>query len=261
MTNRHLFGLIFLLWIGGHAVLAFNSFIGTVVLKQRRYLSSHNDPGQLQASKSTLSTVDVNLNNLYNRATARHKSIPFFYTNNVLPEQLLKETNLPLEELAERIFADWQVGSGKGYYVTGRPTRRIYSEDCFFDGPDVDMPVRGLQKYLLSASQLFHYASSRAELTRPLELLRPHADSGPRIVAYWRIEGALNLPWKPRVKPWTGRTEYIIDAHGLVVRHEEHWDLSLADAAASLLLPGLSFGALPAPRVAADLSVKYVVRE
>ncbi|RYG69209.1 hypothetical protein EON64_03320 [archaeon] len=34
------------------------------------------------------------------------------------------------------------MGLEKGHCITGRPTRRIYSEDCFFDGSDVDMPVR-----------------------------------------------------------------------------------------------------------------------
>jgi hypothetical protein len=32
------------------------------------------------------------------------------------------------------------------------------------------MPVRGLRKYLLSASQLFDNQQSRADLTRPLEI-------------------------------------------------------------------------------------------
>lgn len=177
---------------------------------------------------------------------SRHKSIPFF-PSPVAKSPIRKTQNLPMVELAALVQKDWlgkRPHAGKGYYVTGALTPEIYDEECLFDGPDPDMPVRGLRKYLVSASQLFDTQRSRADLIRPIEY---DIDKGV-ITATWRIQGVLNLPWHPIVKPWTGRTEYHIDAEtGLIILHQEHWDISVPDAFISTLFPSLHFGAPAAP--------------
>ena len=33
------------------------------------------------------------------------------------------------------------------YYVTGKLSAAIYSDDCIFDSPDPDMPVRSLRRF------------------------------------------------------------------------------------------------------------------
>ena len=84
-------------------------------------------------------------------------------------------------------------------------------------------------------------------------LLDLRADGPRQFVARWRLEGALKLPWRPKVKPYAGCTRYELDADGLICRHTESWSISAADAfgstllpdAVSQLLPGL--GAPPAP--------------
>jgi len=181
---------------------------------------------------------------------ARHKSLDF-----PLLEQLgcrddyqgtadLKTTGLTVSEIATVILTDWKTSDGRGYYITGRLSRQIYSDHCFFDGPDPDMPVRGLKKYLAAASQLFEYKSSRAEL------LSLQTDVENRVLtARWRLSGKLNLPWHPHVKPWTGTTRYIIGQDGLIERHEEEWDIPVLDAFLSTLFPALGIGAPPAPPV------------
>jgi hypothetical protein len=76
-----------------------------------------------------------------------------------------KTINLPLEDIMQLIQNDWHcTTNNKGYYITGRLTKSIYRDDCYFDGPDADMPVRGLRKYLNAASQLFEYKTSTATL-------------------------------------------------------------------------------------------------
>ena len=45
----------------------------------------------------------------------------------------------------------------------------------------------------------------------------------------------------------TGNTKYHLDSNGLVERHVEQWDVSVLDAFLSTLLPGLGYGAPPAP--------------
>lgn len=159
-----------------------------------------------------------------------------------------KTTGLPLAELKALIEDDWKAETAKGYYISGKLNRAIYSDDCLFDGPDPDMPVKGLKKYLSSASQIFEFRSSRADLLR-LEVVDVTDPLHSIIKAHWRIEGKLNLPWHPPVKPWTGSTTYYISPVGLVERHIETWDISVADAFLSTLFPtlGSKLGAMPAP--------------
>lgn len=67
------------------------------------------------------------------------------------------------------------------------------------------------------------------------------------ITTRWRFAASLNIPGKPKLKPYTGSTEYKINSDGLVYEHKEEWDISALDAFVSILLP--SFGAPPAPPV------------
>jgi len=57
-----------------------------------------------------------------------------------------KYKNLPSDQLCQIIKKDWSVENSKGYYITGRLNSTIYRDDCLFDGPDPDMPVKGLRK-------------------------------------------------------------------------------------------------------------------
>lgn len=136
----------------------------------------------------------------------------------------LKHKRLPVEQVAETIQRDWLVDTDKGYYITGKLNTTIYRDDCLFEGPDPDMPVRGLRKYLNAASQLFDQRTSRSEL------LSLDIDENGLIVARWRMNGVLRLPWRPALPNWTGRTIYHRDAEGLIYRHEESWDMSVAQA-------------------------------
>jgi hypothetical protein len=133
----------------------------------------------------------------------------------------------------QTIKSDWCCHNNKGYYVTGRLTTAVYRDDCLFDGPDPDMPVRGLRKYLNAASQLFDQRQSRSEL---LDL---KIKSGV-IVARWRMKGILRLPWRPAVPEWTGTTTYYTDDDGLIYKHKETWDVSVIQAFLQTLWPALA---------------------
>eukprot|EP00638_Chattonella_subsalsa_P004214 CAMPEP_0117756386 /NCGR_PEP_ID=MMETSP0947-20121206/14047_1 /TAXON_ID=44440 /ORGANISM="Chattonella subsalsa, Strain CCMP2191" /LENGTH=249 /DNA_ID=CAMNT_0005575963 /DNA_START=256 /DNA_END=1005 /DNA_ORIENTATION=- len=192
---------------------------------------------------------------------ARHKSTPFCPTP-LVNGPVKKWENLSLSEIASIIHSDWSgIGpdgreiSGKGYYMTGKLTKEIYDEQCFFDGPDPDMPVTGLRKYLLFAAQLFDQRISRADLVKPIEIDK----QSNTITAYWRIEGVLNLPWHPFVKPWTGSTLYKIDSSGLIVEHVEKWDISVIDAFVSTLFPELDFGMPPALPVDSSIDTTPII--
>ena len=179
---------------------------------------------------------------------ARHKSLPILIlpgTQQIISSTALKQTGLSIDAIAEIIKRDWKsqanirdLTSGKGYYITGKLTREIYRDDCFFDGPDPDMPVTGLKKYISSTSQLFDHKASRADLIN----LESNEDQR-SVTVHWRLEGILNLPWHPILKPWTGHTTYMIDDLGLIDKHVEKWDISVVDAFVSTLFPFLNYGA------------------
>lgn len=187
---------------------------------------------------------------------ARHKSTPLsMLAFNIVRGEISKVRNATIDEIAMIIRNDWNIrdeghGDGKGYYITGKLTHKIYHDECFFDGPDPDMPVKGLQKYLLSASTLFDKKSSRADLIKPIAIDR----NSKTVKVYWRLEGILNLPWHPPVKPWTGSTTYHIGKSGLIERHVEVWDISVIDAFVSIVFPNWSFGAPPAAPI--DTNIK-----
>lgn len=170
---------------------------------------------------------------------ARHKSLPLPLPppTTRLPS-LAKTPNLALDARLALLRDDFVE---RQYYVTGRLSACIYADECVFDGPDPDVPVTGLAKYVSAAAGLFDRRLSR------VDLLGIEERGEREIVARWRLEGALNLPWKPRIKPYTGETTYTFDEQGLVVRHVETWSVSALDAFVSVIWPG--FGEPPAPPV------------
>ncbi len=153
----------------------------------------------------------------------------------------LKSTHLPLSDIASRIHRDWiggTSGPNKGYYITGKLDSTIYRDDCLFTGPDPDMPVRGLRKYLSAAAQLFDSKKSHADL---LSMAYREGGDGTNgtVEVTWKLGGVLMLPWHPEVQPWTGKTTYHLDEDGLIYWHEEEWDISVFRAFVCTLFPGV----------------------
>lgn len=148
----------------------------------------------------------------------------------------VKHLHTTLDERLDIIRHDWRPQTNKGYYITGRLNTTIYRDDCLFDGPDPDMPVRGLRKYINAASHLFDHASSTAELLS-LDTVLDATSKCTVIEAQWRLQGVLHLPWHPQLPVWTGRTRYHFDDEGLVCLHIEEWDISVLQAFMETLFP------------------------
>jgi hypothetical protein len=142
-----------------------------------------------------------------------------------------KHKGLDSTQISHIIQQDWRQDTDKGYYITGRLNTTIYRDDCLFDGPDPDMPVKGLRKYLNSASHLFDHETSTAELQDLVVV------DDTTIQARWKISGVLHLPWHPKLPEWTGTTTYNLDQQGLVYLHKETWDMSVWQAFTQTLLP------------------------
>jgi len=190
----------------------------------------------------------------------RHKSLDIFGPPPGHRSKLLTKDGklkyLSVSELREAIRRDWVPETGMGYYITGNLNTTLFRDDCVFDGPDPDMPVRGLRKYVNAASQLFDRSKSRAELMS-LEIVtvavpsshdndnNNHNNHAPVVeeqvvVAKWRMNGVLRLPWKPNLPEWTGSTTYHFDDDGLIYRHEETWDMSVWQAFLETFAPDLA---------------------
>jgi hypothetical protein len=179
----------------------------------------------------------------------RHKSLLGPPSAWKCADACVKRKHLDIHQAYSIIQNDWKQSNNKGYYITGKLNTTIYRDDCFFNGPDPDMSVKGLRKYLNAASQLFDQGKSRAELLSLdiVSVSHPsnHDDNTECadeqvIVARWRMNGVLRLPWKPKLHNWTGTTTYHFDADGLIFRHEETWDMSVAQAFLRTMLPGLA---------------------
>lgn len=125
------------------------------------------------------------------------------------------------------------------YYVTGRLTPSLYRDDCLFDSPDPDGHVRGLAKFCNAAAGLFDTRLSR------VDLIDIYAVDQRTVVAEWRLQGALMLPWRPYIKPYVGETTYTFDGDGLVCSHVDKWEISVIDAFLSVVFK--NFGTAPAP--------------
>eukprot|EP00545_Synedropsis_sp_CCMP1620_P003057 CAMPEP_0119013198 /NCGR_PEP_ID=MMETSP1176-20130426/8123_1 /TAXON_ID=265551 /ORGANISM="Synedropsis recta cf, Strain CCMP1620" /LENGTH=281 /DNA_ID=CAMNT_0006966261 /DNA_START=84 /DNA_END=929 /DNA_ORIENTATION=+ len=154
----------------------------------------------------------------------RHKSLDLPLGCRVQTSAMAKNKNMAIHEIFRIIMDDWKLSTDKGYYISGRLNTTIYREDCKFDGPDPDMPVRGLRKFLNAASQLFDYGSSYAEL------MSLRVENPKLLVAHWRMEGVLRLPWRPVLPQWTGTTYYHLDDDNQIYLHDETWDMSVAEA-------------------------------
>ncbi|KAL7559129.1 hypothetical protein ACA910_018371 [Epithemia clementina (nom. ined.)] len=151
-----------------------------------------------------------------------------------------KSYHLSTKELMNAIRADWKAPGTtlvnhkkvhKGYYITGRLNTTLYQDDCWFDGPDPDLPIHGLRKYARAAAQLFCPKHSWAELISLQAVANDHHKDNHHdtttltLVATWRLQGRLRLPWQPQLPLVQGTTTYQRHAEtGLIARHVETWD-------------------------------------
>jgi len=86
-------------------------------------------------------------------------------------------------------------------------------------------------------------ATSKAELIT----VRAEPDSD-KIVVVWRLEGRVNLPFKPKIKPYVVTTTFGVDPQGLICSQLDEFSVPGWDLLLSTLL-GENFGAKPAPPV------------
>ena len=130
------------------------------------------------------------------------------------------------EEIKSILEADLAVNQ---YFVTGKLSTEIFSDDCRFIDPTND--IVGLSRYLTALTLLFDPASSSVQLKR-IAVVGPR-----RIEAVFVLGGYLKFPWKPFVKPFEGTVTYALNEDGLVETQSQTWTVSALDALLETFTP------------------------
>lgn len=128
------------------------------------------------------------------------------------------------------------------WLAAGEVDPRLFSDSFAFK--DESVATTGIKAYATGVRKLFDQATSRAELIS-VEA-RPAAQ---QIVVTWRLEGRVNLPFKPKIKPYVVTTTFDVDPDsGLIVSQLDEFSVPGWDLLLSIVL-GEGFGAKPAPPV------------
>ena len=184
------------------------------------------------------------------------EALPWVSSSSARPA--VKTTNRPIAVM-ELVTTSPMASTMSGYL---NPS--IYSDSCFFDGPDSDMPCAASEEPPARFASIFclrHHHSPRHPPTLPLgsDALRgslthrSHPSSSPygaiderSFIAHWRLSGSLKLPWRPAIKPYAGATRYELDENGLIASHTETWSISASMPSSRLC--GLALALLLRPR-------------
>ena len=119
-----------------------------------------------------------------------------------------KLTGLPLPALAAKFTEEFLA---REWFVTGNVPPSIFSNS--FEFADNSVATAGIKSYAVGVRKLFDQATARAELISVV------ADEPTRsLLVTWRLEGAVNLPLKPRIPPYVVITTLTIDAEGLICK-------------------------------------------
>ncbi|GIL80557.1 hypothetical protein Vretimale_16018 [Volvox reticuliferus] len=129
------------------------------------------------------------------------------------------------EEILAAIRKDYDAQ----YFVRGLSDMEAYDSDCVFADPFVSFS--GTRRFKQNVSNLGGLMSDIR-----LDVYEWH--EGPSsLETRWRFSALLDLPWRPRLAAAGGTTHVIDLEKGLVVRHEERWDVEPAKVVAQLLQP------------------------
>ena len=140
-----------------------------------------------------------------------------------------------IQEIMEVLREDFVT---RQYYVTGRLSSSIFASNCQFTDPTTD--VQGRERYSKAVASLFSPSASKAgkpahgdsQVIHPnlsmtaqacclqADLISMKQTGDSSIELRWRFEAALNVPGRPRIKPYLGTTNYTVGDNGKIIRQE-----------------------------------------
>lgn len=117
-----------------------------------------------------------------------------------------KAKGLQLSELAQHLEAKL---SSSEWFVTGMVDPSLFANEFSFK--DDSVATKGIKSYAEGVRKIFDQETSRAEI------IRVESDAKKKvIVVTWRLEGCVNLPFKPRITPYVVTTTFGVDSDGLI---------------------------------------------
>eukprot|EP00879_Flechtneria_rotunda_P013843 GHRR01014459.1.p1 GENE.GHRR01014459.1~~GHRR01014459.1.p1 ORF type:complete len:263 (+),score=71.81 GHRR01014459.1:577-1365(+) len=131
--------------------------------------------------------------------------------------------------------------SSTQWFVTGKVDAMLFSDTFAFK--DESVSTKGIKAYATGVRKLFDQATSKAELITVQA--KPEAK---QIVVTWRLEGRVNLPLKPKIKPYIVTTTLGLDDEGLICSQLDEFSAPGWDLLLSIIL-GDRFGQKPAAPV------------
>lgn len=149
--------------------------------------------------------------------------------------QLARDRAPPLKMCA--LMAGLREDFAQQYLFTGLIDPNLYDDDCVFTDPTLSFTgLATFERNLASLRPVLDAVLGETAVDLySLEASRA-SDS---VVASWRMSGAINLPWRPRIE-LRGRTRYTLDPlrKGRIVRYDESWESSAAEQLLALFKPG-----------------------
>ncbi|GBF88967.1 hypothetical protein Rsub_01466 [Raphidocelis subcapitata] len=150
-----------------------------------------------------------------------------------------KAAGLPLQELARRFTEEFLK---REWFVTGDVPPELFSDSFVFK--DDSVATSGIRSYALGVRKLFDRSTARAELVA----VEPDA-AARALVVTWRLEGRVNLPFKPEIPPYVVITTLTTDDLGLICGQLDEFTVPGWRLLAGALL-GAWAGPPPAPPAA-----------
>uniref|UniRef100_A0A7R9VWZ2 Uncharacterized protein n=1 Tax=Chlamydomonas euryale TaxID=1486919 RepID=A0A7R9VWZ2_9CHLO len=147
-----------------------------------------------------------------------------------------KATGLSLDQMAERLSAAL---AQKEWFVTGDVEPSLFSDEFAFK--DDSVATLGIRNYALGVRKLFDQDTARAELIA----VEPDTSRG-GVVVTWRLEGRVNLPFRPTIPPYVVTTTLATDAQGLIISQLDEFSVPGWQLLLGALL-GAWAGPAPAP--------------
>ena len=164
--------------------------------------------------------------------------------------QAPKLTGLTLQQMRDLV----EEGLSKtSWFVTGEVDPRLFAEDFTFK--DDSVATSGIKSYAMGVRKLFDQATAKAELIAVEVVAGQTTSEAPKVVVAWRLEGGVNLPFKPKIKPYVVTTTFTLNSEGLIDSQLDEFSVPGWDLLLSTIL-GPSFGA-PAAADVETLRQRY----
>eukprot|EP00854_Cymbomonas_tetramitiformis_P022052 gene22052-26569_t len=145
-----------------------------------------------------------------------------------------KRKNLPIDEMRTLIETGLKQDQ---WMVTGKVHSWLFRDDFSFSDPSV--AVSSLAAYARGVNKLFYQDGSKMDVYDVV------AKDDSTLEINWRLEATINIPFKPRIKPFKITTTYWLDEDGLVWAGEDKFEVNDFELLISIFFP--SFGVITPP--------------